>query len=168
MLRQALVTAYTWTYERFFAEGMCWPWRAALLVDGRVAISESSSAVRQTEHSLRTLLRRRVTAAEDLFRYDIQDALRQWTWSVRCGISDTECVHGRNHRRAHAGQDWRAFAAAHIDAEARTAHEEAIDSGKKGIDGKGMISKSGWEMKKSNVCTVSLCSARSCVNVQRD
>ena len=37
-----------------------------------------------------------------------------------------------------------------------------------GIDGKGMIPKRGWGMKKSNVRAVSLCSARSCVNVQRD
>ena len=38
-----------------------------------------------------------------------------------------------------------------------------------GIDGKRMIPKCGWEMKKkSDVCTVSHCSARSVVNVQRD
>ena len=70
-------------------------------------------------------LRRRVKAAEDLFRDDIQDALRHWAWWVRCGISDTEYVHGRNHRRAHAGQSWQVFAAAYINAEARMAHEEA-------------------------------------------
>ena len=70
-------------------------------------------------------LRRRVTAAEDLFIDDIQDALRHWAWSVRCGISDTEYVHGRNHRQAHAGQSWQALAAAHTNAEARMAHEEA-------------------------------------------
>ena len=70
-------------------------------------------------------LRRRVTLAEDLYGDDIQDALRHWAWWVRCGISDVEYVHVRNHRRAHAGQSWQAFAAAHINAEARMAHEEA-------------------------------------------
>ena len=134
MPRRALVTAYTWTYERFFAEGMCWPWRAALLVDGRVAMSERRTGARELvvappdrlDIYFTRRLRRRVTAAEDLFRDAIQDALCHWAWSVRCGISDTEYVHGRNHRRAHAGHRRNLVqAAAHINAEARMAHEEA-------------------------------------------
>ena len=103
MLRRALMTADTWTYERFFAEGMCWPWRAALLVDGRVAMSERRAVARELVAAppdplaiyFTRRLRRRVTAAEDLFRDDIQDALRRWAWSVRCGTSDTDRVRTR-------------------------------------------------------------------------
>ena len=98
---------------------MCWPWRAALLVDGCVAMSEWRPVARELVAAppdrldiyFSRWLRRRVTTAEDLFRDDIQDALRHWEWWVRCGISDTEYVHGRNHRRAHAGQSWQALAA---------------------------------------------------------
>jgi hypothetical protein len=133
MLRRALTIAASWTFRRFLSEGMCWPWRAASLADLRIPMPDRMKIARELFDSpaerldiyFAARLKARLGSAEDMFQEDMQDAIRHWAWSVRCSISDTEYVHGRNHRRAHPGQSWQSFVAVHINAEARLTHQEA-------------------------------------------
>ena len=47
MLRGALTTAYTWTHARFMEHSSHWPWRAAMLADQRIDMSERKTLAQE-------------------------------------------------------------------------------------------------------------------------
>lgn len=130
-LRRAISCAASWVHVRFVTEGCGWPWRAVMIADRRIGIGTRQAIAgelfdgpdEKLDYYFCRRLRAMLTTADNLFEDIFQDAIQQWGWAVRLGISDTEYVHGRNHRRAHAGMTWSSFAAQHLNAEARLAHE---------------------------------------------
>ena len=137
--RRAITTATSWVHGRFVEEGCGWPWRLAIVGDERVGdelrMIVAEEVFRGPDEKLDYYfckrLRAKLRGAGDLFEQELQDTIRAWAWSVRLGVSDVEYVHGRNHRRANAGMVWTSFAAQHVCAEARLAHEATKQAAKR-------------------------------------
>ena len=145
MLRRAISCAASWVYTRLVDEGMCWPWRAAMMIDDRLPYATRVAVAREflkgpldrLDFYFGRRLRSRVRAPADLLEGSVQVALQHWAWGVRLSIADTEHVHGRSHQRSHPGMAWSSFTALHINAEARLQHEQRFGSSSKSKAGAG-------------------------------